>query len=115
MNRRIGHRESPLEHHFLFLCRALGLPEPTREYRFAEPRRWRFDFAWIPQRLAVEVEGGTFVRGRHVRGKGIENDCHKYNAAVVRGWRVLRFTTDDVLKRGHDSVSIVKGMLEAER
>jgi very-short-patch-repair endonuclease len=43
--------------------------------------------------LAVEVEGGMWTRGRHVRGEGYEGDCEKYNAAVLGGWRVLRFTT----------------------
>jgi very-short-patch-repair endonuclease len=44
-------------------------------------------------RLAVEVEGGSWIAGRHVRGRGFEADCEKYNAAVLLGWRILRFTT----------------------
>ena len=43
----------------------------------------------------VEVEGGG-PRGRHCRVVGFEKDCEKYNAAVVLGWRVLRFTTRQV-------------------
>ena len=71
---------------------AAGLPRPEREHRFAPPRRWRFDFAWPARRIAAEVEGGTWSRGRHVRGRGFEADCEKYNAAALAGWRVLRFT-----------------------
>ena len=79
------------------LIRAAGqdypnLPQPEREYRFAPPRRWRFDFAFVDLMLAVEVEGGTWVSGRHNRGAGFERDCIKYNTAVNMGWRVLRFT-----------------------
>src|ERR1041385_1632066 len=48
------------------------LPKPTTEYRFAPPRRWRFDFAWPEGRLALEVEGGSFVAGRHTRGTPFE-------------------------------------------
>ena len=67
-------------------------PEPVREHRFYPGRKWQFDFAWVEQKLAVEVEGGEWVRGRHTRGAGYTRDCEKYNAAVLEGWRVLRFT-----------------------
>jgi very-short-patch-repair endonuclease len=63
----------------------------VREYWFAKPRRWRFDFALVGPKLALEVEGGVFTRGRHVRPKGFISDCEKYNAATLLGWRVLRF------------------------
>src|SRR5579871_3812123 len=77
----------------LALFRSLGLPVPAPEYRFAPPRRWRFDFAWPAHRLALEVEGGVWSGGRHVRGKGYERDCEKYSEAALRGWRVLRVTS----------------------
>ena len=73
-----------------------GLPSPQREYRFHDSRRWRFDFAWVDLMLAVEIEGGTWSRGRHVRGQGFADDCEKYNNAALLGWRVLRFTTEMV-------------------
>lgn len=76
-----------------FLCRAAGLPEPSTELRFHPTRKWRFDFAWLDRRLAVEVDGGAFIQGRHTRGVGYERDCEKLNAAALLGWRVLRFTT----------------------
>lgn len=69
-----------------------SLAAPEREYRFAPPRRWRFDFAWPNQRLAVECEGRIWTQGRHTRGTGFESDCEKYNTAAATGWRVLRFT-----------------------
>ncbi len=69
---------------------------PEREYRFAPPRRWRFDFAWPDLLIALEVEGGTRTGGRHVRGDGYEKDCEKYNEAAIRGWRILRVTASQV-------------------
>ena len=81
------------EETLLLQIRAVGLPEPVREYKFALPRKWRFDFAWADRLLAVEVEGGVFVQGRHSRGGGFTADCEKYNTAAIRGWTVLRFTT----------------------
>jgi len=59
-------------------------------------RKWRFDFAWPGELLALEVEGGTWIAGRHARGAGIEGDCEKYGWALVMGWRVLRVTGKQV-------------------
>ena len=79
------------EDEFAFHCRVLNV-SPVREYAFAKPRRWRFDFAWPDAMLAVEIEGGLYSNGRHSRGKGYEADMEKYNAATLKGWRILRFS-----------------------
>lgn len=59
-------------------------------------RDWRFDLALPEYLIAVELEGGVWNNGetqsRHSRGKGMISDMDKYNAATVRGWRVLRYT-----------------------
>ena len=83
---------SHLEELLAIELRSRGLASFEREWRFAPPRRFRFDFAWPAERLAVEVEGGIHMRGRHTRAAGYESDCAKYNLAVLCGWRVLRFT-----------------------
>ena len=67
---------------------------PQREYRFAPGRRYAFDFAWPESRVALEIEGGTYTNGRHVRGSGYRHDCEKYNLAASLGWRVFRATSD---------------------
>lgn len=105
--------------------RACGLPEPQREYVAFPPRRYRFDFAWPDQKIAVEVDGGIRARtcrtcrgtglgsaqrgrcpscygsgvaaGKHTRKKGIEADCEKALLAFEDGWRVLRVTPQLVL------------------
>jgi very-short-patch-repair endonuclease len=64
-----------------------GLPAPVREHRFHPVRRFRFDFAWVAEKLAVEIEG----KGRHQTFMGFANDAFKYNLALALGWRVLRF------------------------
>lgn len=89
-------RESPLERMFAAQVEAAGLPAPEREYRFAPPRRWRFDFAWPDLLIAVECEGGIHSHGRHVRASGFTADCEKYNAATLAGWRVLRYTASQI-------------------
>ena len=80
--------------------RAVGVPEPEREYKFAIGRRFRFDLAWPSEFLAVEVDGGTWVGGRHTTGAGFERDAHKLNLAVLCGWRVLRYTTSMIREGG---------------
>lgn len=67
-----------------------------KEYKFHPERRWRFDFA-IPQyKIAIEVEGGIWTRGRHTRPKGFLSDMEKYNMATLMGWRVFRTTPRDL-------------------
>jgi len=102
--------KSELEQAFLFYVDAINLPEPVREWRFHPVRRWRFDFAWPDRMTAVEVEGGTWSRGRHVRGRGFEADCQKYNAAAVMGWKVLR-VTGGMLDR--DALGFLELLIEA--
>lgn len=103
---------------FFMHLKALRLPEPTVEHRFHPKRKWRFDYAWPDLKVAVEKEGGAYARvvvcnhcgqkvgrtlksgkyvyvregGRHNTGKGLENDMEKYNNAVLLGWRLFRFT-----------------------
>lgn len=86
-----------------------GLPPPTLEHCFHESRKWRFDLAWPERKLAVEVEGGTFVAGRHNRGAGYEKDCEKYNEAVLAGWTVLRVTTK-MVRNGQALALVGRGL-----
>tara|TARA_A100000172_G_scaffold79342_1_gene66219 strand:+ start:1683 stop:2009 length:327 start_codon:yes stop_codon:yes gene_type:complete len=83
----------------------------SREFMFHDTRKWRFDFVVLDgfkinlqdkieikksaqkHKLAIEIEGGIFVNGRHNRPSGYVNDMLKYNEAVINGWRVLRYTT----------------------
>ena len=79
--------------------RVAGIRDPEREYVFARPRRWRFDFAWVEEKVALEVDGGTFAFGRHVTGVGYRKDAEKYNEAVALGWKVLRATPEMIHDR----------------
>lgn len=87
---------SPGECAFELHCRAEGL-RPEREFRFDPNRRWRLDFAFRDKMLAVEVEGGLWIAGRHSRGSGMGKDFEKYNRATILGWRLLRYTTEMVI------------------
>lgn len=78
------------------ICRQHGWPTPDTEVRFAPPRRWRFDFAWPAQKVAVEINGGLYTAGRHSRGAGQIKDFEKLNAAQIQGWKVLQVTPRQV-------------------
>ena len=107
-------RTSELEHLFSMLLQTLGndLPEPVREYRFCASRRWRFDFAWPEQRVAVECQGGVWTNGRHSRGAGQEADYEKHNAAVLLGWRILYVTGGMIQQNPASLVNSLKSLLE---
>jgi len=74
--------------------------EYRREYKFHPNRHWRFDYALVDKRIAIEYEG-IYGRGqsRHTNVKGYRNDCEKYNEAQILGWKVIRIT-NDMLKDG---------------
>ena len=101
--------KSELEEALAFQVKAVRIPQPEREYRFAPPRRWRFDMAWPDQMVAVECEGGVWTRGRHTRGAGFIADCEKYNTAALQGWKVLRFTSEHI-HRGDALVMIERAL-----
>jgi very-short-patch-repair endonuclease len=68
-----------------------GYPAPIVEFKFHPERRWRFDFAWEDKKIAVEVQGGIFIRGAHARGAYIVKSQEKYNHAALMGWRIFYF------------------------
>lgn len=84
---------SELENAFALILYRNGLIGWQREYKFCANRRFRADFADVTNRVLVEIEGGAFSGGRHVRGAGFVKDCEKYNIATALGWRVLRYAT----------------------
>ncbi len=102
--------KSELEAEFEFHLKALKIKQPEREYTFARPRRWRFDFCWVDEKIAAEVEGGIWTGGRHVTGKGFQLDCEKYNQAQLLGFQVYRFTPSHIA-RG-DAVEIIRKALK---
>lgn len=78
--------------------KVLKMGQFVREYKFDPVRKWRFDFAFVKEKVAVEIDGGVFLgaKGGHTSGVGYTSNCEKGNAAVLQGWRVLHFTPDHV-------------------
>jgi len=85
-------KPSSLELEAFWRIKQAKLPEPTKEHLFCPGRRFRFDLAYPDKKIAIELEGGVWIQGRHNRGKGFISDCEKYNLACLMGWKVLRYT-----------------------
>ena len=93
--RRGAKIESVGESELVIQLKALKI-EFEQEFKFHAKRKWRADFHITGKKLLVEVEGGIWSGGRHTRGKGYLGDMEKYNAATVMGYRVIRFSTEQV-------------------
>jgi very-short-patch-repair endonuclease len=73
--------------------------EPVCEHRFHPKRRWRFDFAYPEHMVAIEVEGLVYKgKSRHTTVSGYKGDLEKYNEAAILGWKVIRFSQDQLIK-----------------
>jgi very-short-patch-repair endonuclease len=68
----------------------------TAEHKFHPTRKWRFDFAHLDTKIAIELEGLTHKGGRHQSVKGYTADVEKYNEATLLGWTVFRLTKSQI-------------------
>lgn len=102
------------KHLFEVAWRAYGAPaivlEP--EYFFVPERRFRADFAIISDKLLIEVDGGQYLPhgGRH----NTDKDREKLNFAAVYGWRVIRFSTQQLERNPLACVDVVLQALGLE-
>lgn len=80
---------------FELLWRSFGGGELKKEYKFADGRRFRFDYYHI-EGVAIELEGGVWSKGRHTRPTGFLNDMEKYNLAASMGILVFRVPSHDI-------------------
>lgn len=96
------------------LCRVLlhlagFAPEQTQLVVRTAGGRWigRVDFAWPSARLIVETDGFAF----HADRASYRNDRRRGNALVLAGWRVLRFSWEDVVLHPDEVVEAVRQAL----
>ncbi len=88
-----GNRYAPI---VAALCRAHGWPEPVAELALIPGRRFRCDLVWEAARIVCEVQGGSFVAGRHSRGMGQIKDWEKLNLLALDGWKVIQVSPRQV-------------------
>ena len=86
--------ESRAERRYLRLLSDHGLPAPTLQFRVRRGGRVvaRVDAAWPDRLLAVEIDGHRGHATRQERA----HDSARGNEIELLGWRLLRFTTDQL-------------------
>lgn len=89
-------RKQPKTDIFTIICKSDLKIEVVKEYKFHPTRKWRYDYAVPEYKIALEVEGGVWTKGRHTRPQGFLGDIEKYNAGTLLGWRIFRVTPDEL-------------------
>jgi len=101
---------SHLEQQFLdlwrYYCPHLFL---DREVKLIPKRRFRFDFVHQPSQVAIEINGGNWVRGRHTRPAGLLKEYEKHNLAQLLGYQVFilskEMINEDWIKKIEDYIN----------
>jgi hypothetical protein len=108
-----GRAESVLESLARCAFAAAGLPAPElqREIRTADRDEFvaRVDFCWPAAKLVVEVDGFT----HHSDRLDFRRDRARTNALTQLGWRVLRFTWEDVRSSPAGMCAVIRTCLRA--
>jgi very-short-patch-repair endonuclease len=87
-----------------------GLPRPRTQYRVVDEdgiEVARVDFCWPAARLVVEADGYAF----HSSRDDYRRDRRRMNELERLGWRVLRFSWEDVTQRPDHVTGLVRACL----
>ncbi len=121
--------------HFDLQLRDRGLV-PSKEHRFHPERMWRFDYAFIDRKIAIEIDGGSFGRvvichqckqpvkrflksggtmliregSGHNTGPALNRDHEKFNEAARMGWFVYHFTPERI--KDHTAINFVVSLMK---
>jgi len=87
-----GRIRSILEGEFKLLCAEGKIPAPRTNHPVG---RYEVDAVWLEERLAVELDGRKF----HSDAVALESDSEKSRHLRSIGFRVLRFSWNDVVER----------------
>lgn len=102
--------ESVLETRFRQLLRGsrLALPVAQFEVRAGNTLIARVDFAYPELCLAIELDGAAY----HSSERGRQRDRTRDNCLAALGWRVLRFTWEDLRDRSSAVIAAVDACIE---
>jgi very-short-patch-repair endonuclease len=102
--------ESVLETRFRQLLRRADVPMPTPQFEIrANGTTARVDFAYPKLKLAIELDGAAYHSGQQARRRDRVRD----NRLGALGWRILRFSLEDLRDCAHAVVADVRTALRA--
>jgi predicted transcriptional regulator of viral defense system len=104
---------SVLETEFCALVEAFGLPRPCRQWRIRDDDGRvlaRVDFAFPAARVVIEIDGLRF----HGGPDDWQDDLKRQNAVMARGYRVLRFTAEDLRRRPDQVNATIRAALSVQ-
>ena len=106
--------KSPLAEKFEAMWAVINGPAYVIELPVVEDRKFRFDYAWPNEWVALELQGGIYLAGKggHVAPKRFRNDCDKFNRAVCAGWRPCKLATGQVTP---ENLLLIKNLILAMR
>lgn len=83
------------------------------EHKFHPERNWRFDYAIPQHKIAIEQEGGIWMKGKgaHSRPSGILRDMEKYTQANILGWIIIRRTPQQLTEQ--ETLNLIKCSIES--
>jgi len=100
--------ESEMEERFVSILRDHGLPVPQSQYCVTiNGHSYRLDFAYPEAMVAIEIDGFAY----HSSHTAFEGDRVRQNELVRVGWRVIRFTTEQLLHSPLQVASTVASLL----
>jgi very-short-patch-repair endonuclease len=99
---------SELERRFIALCRHEGLPHPAvNEWLTVGGEEMQVDFLWRDERVIVETDGYA----THGTRQAFRRDRRRDRMLALAGWRVARFTWEEVTEEPTHVTAVVRKLL----
>ncbi|MBB2951968.1 hypothetical protein [Sphingobacterium sp. JUb56] len=110
-SRNIKNKEKYKDPFIQLVKQELGI-EVWPEFYFSTERLFRIDYAIPEYKIAIEQEGGIYMKGNsgHSSGTGIARDMEKNNLLVEKGWRLIRRQPSEMLTMA--TLDIIKKALQ---
>ncbi|QEL01580.1 hypothetical protein FKG96_12435 [Olivibacter sp. LS-1] len=108
--RNIRNKEKHADPFVQLVKQELGL-DVWPEFYFSVERQYRIDYAIPTHKIAIEVDGGIWMKGNsgHSSGTGIKRDMEKSNLLQAMGWWLIRIEPSSLIST--DSINHLKRIM----